>query len=246
MNWSAGTERSKRRRIRASSQMACAAAVLLLFSQALAADVDTALPADAGPRRTPPSNTFVSNVTFVVFDTETTGFSPTTDRIVEVAAVRFRNGKVLDEKSWLINPQRRIPEWAYRVHGISDQMVRDQPTFGQFYPEFQKFIGDSVLIAHHAQFDIAFLSEEATRAGYDLPANRVIDSLGLFRRWFPGSRSYSLEVLVQYTQVDADSFHRALTDSMHVFRIFGKGLADREPGVKLGDLYTASGGPLRF
>ncbi|MFH0953699.1 MAG: 3'-5' exonuclease [Verrucomicrobiota bacterium] len=246
MKFVARPEQRERRFVRPSSQMACALAALLFFSQALAADVDTVLPVDRGSRRTPPSNTFVSNVTFVVFDTETTGFSPTTDRIVEVAAVRFRNGKVLDEKSWLINPQRGIPSWAYRVHGISEQMVKDQPTFRQFYPEFQKFIGDSVLIAHHAQFDIAFLSEEAKRAGYDLPGNRVIDSLGLFRRWFPGSRSYSLEVLVQYTRVDADSFHRALTDSMHVFRIFGKGLADREPGVKLGDLYTASGGPLRF
>lgn len=220
---------------------AASAVALLLFSQALGASVDA-----QARTRTLPRHTFVSNVTFVVFDTETTGFSPARDRIVEIAAVRFRNGKVLGEKKWLINPGRSIPGWATRVHGISTEMVRDEPAFKDVYAEFVDFIGDSVLIAHNARFDIRFLSQEVRRAGCDLPKNQVIDSLGLFRRWFPESKSHTLKALVDYTKVSADQFHRALADSRYVFLVFDKGLAAHDPQIRLGDLYLASGGPLRF
>lgn len=222
-------------------RVAACAAALLLFTQALGASVDA--PARI---RTLPRHTFVSNVTFVVFDTETTGFSPARDRIVEIGAVRFRNGKVLDEKKWLVNPGRHIPPWASRVHGITDETVRDRPDFKDVYAEFLDFIGDSVLIAHNARFDIGFLSQEAKRAGYDLPKNHVIDSLGLFRRWFPESKNHTLKTLVSHTGVSIDQFHRALADSRYVFLIFDKGLADHDPEIRLGDLYLASGGPLRF
>jgi DNA polymerase III epsilon subunit len=188
----------------------------------------------------------VSNVTFVVFDTETTGFSPTTDRIVEVGAIKFRNGRVMDERSWLVNPGRTIPYYARRVHGISDEMVKDAPSFKDFYPDFQNFIEGSVLMAHNARFDVSFLSAELTRNDQTLPKNLVIDSLSLFRRWYPQAKSFTLADIAVTAEIETDVLHRALADSMYVFLIFDKGLRERGPAVHLRDLYDQCGGPLRF
>lgn len=196
--------------------------------------------------RPPPVNTFVSNVTFVVFDTETTGFSPTTDRIVEVGAVKFRNGEVIEEKSWLVNPQRDIPYWATKVHGITDDMVKGKPTFKDIYPEFQKFINGSVLMAHNAKFDISFVKAEIKRAGCELPSNQVIDSLGLFRKWYPKSKSHSVEAVAKHAEVKTDTLHRAAADSLYVFLIFDKSVKERNDKFKLGDIYNECGGPLKF
>jgi DNA polymerase III epsilon subunit family exonuclease len=196
--------------------------------------------------RTPPVNTFVSNVTFVVFDTETTGFSPTTDRIVEVGAVKFRNGEVLEEKSWLVNPQRDIPYWATKVHGITDEMVKGKPTFKEIYPEFQDFISGSVLMAHNAKFDISFVKTEVKRAGCELPPNLVIDSLSLFRKWYPKLTSHSVEAVARGADVKIETLHRAEADSLYVFLIFDKSVKERNDKFKLGDIYDQCGGPLKF
>jgi len=219
--------------------LSCAA---LLAALPLSADAATAAQATRNPAR----SMLVSNVTFVVFDTETTGFSPTSDRMVELGVVKFRNGKVIGERSWLINPKRHIPYWATKVHGIDDAAVKGQPAFNDVYPEFLDFIDGSVLMAHNARFDIAFLSEEARRAGLDLPRNMVIDSLSLFRRWFPKSKSHSVEAVAAYTKVETDVLHRAVADSMYVFLIFDKGLQSKSPGIKLRDIYEDCGGPLTF
>ena len=196
--------------------------------------------------RPPPANSFVSNVTFVVFDTETTGFSPTTDRIVELGAVKFRNGEVVEEKSWLINPGRKIPYWATKVHGITDEEVKNEPAFADIYPQFLEFISGSVLIAHNAKFDISFVKAEATRAGRELPANKVIDSLALFRKWYPKSSSHSVAAVARHAAVCTDTLHRAAADSMYVFLIFDKSIRERNEKYKLGDIYDQCGGPMKF
>ena len=196
--------------------------------------------------RTPPVNTFVTNVTFVVFDTETTGFSPTMDRIVEVGAVKFRNGEVIEEKSWLVNPERKIPYWATKVHGITDEEVKGKPTFKEIYPEFQEFIGGSVLMAHNAKFDISFVKAEAKRAGCELPPNKVIDSLALFRKWYPKSTSHSVEAVAKHADIKTETLHRAAADSLYVFLIFDKGIRERDEKSKLGDIYDQCGGPMKF
>jgi DNA polymerase-3 subunit alpha (Gram-positive type) len=168
------------------------------------------------------------------------------DRIVEVGAVKFRNGEVIEEKSWLVNPQRDIPYWATKVHGITDDMVKGKPTFKDIYPEFQKFINGSVLMAHNAKFDISFVKAEIKRAGCELPPNQVIDSLGLFRKWYPNSKSHSVEAVARHAEVKTDTLHRASADSMYVFLIFDKGVKERNDKFKLGDIYGECGGPLKF
>ena len=218
----------------------CLATLVFLAARAVSAEEER------NGSRNPPVNSFVSNVTFVVFDTETTGFSPTTDRIVELGAVKFRNGEVVEEKSWLINPGRKIPYWATKVHGITDEEVKNEPAFADIYPEFLEFISGSVLIAHNAKFDISFVKAEATRAGRELPANKVIDSLALFRKWYPKSSSHSVAAVAKHAAVRTDTLHRAAADSMYVFLIFEKSIKERNEKYKLGDIYDQCGGPMKF
>ncbi len=218
----------------------CLATLVFLAARAVSAEEER------NGSRNPPVNSFVSNVTFVVFDTETTGFSPTTDRIVELGAVKFRNGEVVEEKSWLINPGRKIPYWATKVHGITDEEVKNEPAFADIYPEFLEFISGSVLIAHNAKFDISFVKAEATRAGRELPANKVIDSLALFRKWYPKSSSHSVAAVAKHAAVRTDTLHRAAADSMYVFLIFDKSIRERNEKYKLGDIYDQCGGPMKF
>jgi DNA polymerase III epsilon subunit family exonuclease len=236
---------SKRFRLARLLVLATIPVVLLLYVAVAAGQPGKASP-NPSSSRLPPKNMLVSNVTFVVFDTETTGFSPTTDRIVEVGAVKFRNGRVIDEKSWLINPGRKIPYYAWRVHGISDDMVKEAAPFKTFYPDFQDFIEGSVLMAHNARFDVSFLSAELKRNDQTLPKNLVIDSLSLFRQWFPQSKSFTLADIAVTAQIQTKTLHRALADSMYVFLIFDKGLKEHDSALHLRDIYNQCGGPLQF
>jgi DNA polymerase III epsilon subunit family exonuclease len=240
-----GIMTSKRSRLAGLLVLAIVPVVLLLYVAVAAGQPGRATPG-ASSSRLPPKNMLVSNVTFVVFDTETTGFSPTTDRIVEVGAVKFRNGRVIEEKSWLVNPGRKIPYYAWRVHGISDDMVKDARPFKSFYPEFQDFIEGSVLMAHNARFDVSFLSAELKRNDQSLPRNLVIDSLSLFRQWYPNAKSFTLADIAVTAKIETKVLHRALADSMYVFLIFDKGLKDHESAAHLRDIYDQCGGPLRF
>lgn len=195
----------------------------------------------------PPQNrTAITNVTFVAFDTETTGFDPVKDRVVEIGAVKFRGGKVLEQKSWLINPGREIPYWARRVHGITDEMVEDQPRFKDVYGEFSAFISGSVLMAHNARFDVAFINQETLRNQLAPPVNDVVDTLALFRAWFPESEKFSLEGLATHLDIQSGAFHRAVADSMYIYWILETGLKKRGPAETLGMMKKSAGGTLRF
>lgn len=193
-----------------------------------------------------PDGTPIAEVTFVAFDTETTGFSPTRDRVVEVGAVKYRDGEIIDQKSWLVNPQRSIPLSAQRVHGITPEMVRGQPVFSAIYPEVEAFMAGSVLLAHNARFDIAFLNAEVRRAGARPLTNAVLDSLSLFRTWYPEARRHSLEALAQHVQVDGRRFHRALEDSAYIVLILDKALRERADVDRLAELAADAGGTLSF
>lgn len=188
----------------------------------------------------------VQDVTFVVFDTETTGLSPEQDRIVEIGAVRFRNGVVVEERGWLINPGMPIPKRATRVHGITTAMVKNKPSFAEVYPEFQAFVGDAVLVAHNARFDIAMVRAEAERAGLPTPANVVIDSLKLFRRWYPEAETHKLAALAAYVGIAGGGFHRGDADSRYAGMILFSGLKDHPKCDTLKKLFAAAGGMMVF
>ena len=198
------------------------------------------------PVTLPAPDTPVSEVTLIAFDTETTGLSPKSDRIVEIGITPFTQGQPAGSVSWLVNPGREIPAYATKVHGITDAMVAGQPSFKDVYPRFTEAAGDAALLAHNATFDIRFITAEVARNGLDQPRNQVIDTLKLFRAWYPDAPSHNLAQLADYVGVEIDSMHRAEADATLLLRILRKGLETRGPEMTWGDLLRDAGGLMRF
>ena len=170
----------------------------------------------------------VKDAVFVAFDTETTGFSAKKDRVVEIGAVKFcGDGTVLASANWLINPQRNIPFYATKVHGITPEMTANAPSFAEVWPAFELFCVGSVLLAHNASFDMGFLRAELQRANLKIPPLVVADTLPLFRKWFPGASGHSLEKLITYLNVPGGTTHRAEADAFYIVNIFKAGMKSR-------------------
>ena len=185
----------------------------------------------------------LSNTTFVAFDTETTGFSPETERIIEIGAVKYRNGEILDSKNWLVNPGIPIPN--AQVHGITDDDVKGQPGFAETYPAFTNFVGDAVLIAHNASFDVRFMAAEIRRNGLEPLPNPTINSLTLFRRWYPDAPSHKLGELARHLDIGVATEHRALDDSKTLLLILNHGL-EKYPGTTWDSLKQTAKGTYYF
>jgi DNA polymerase-3 subunit epsilon len=157
------------------------------------------------------------NIREIVLDTETTGLSPKDGhRIVEIGALEMMN-KVLTGRSfhYYINPERSMPSEAYRIHGISEEFLRDKPLFKDIAQEFLDFIEDGVLVIHNASFDINFLNHELTLLSKpQLELAGVIDTLFMARKAFPGARA-SLDALCKRFKIDNSSrqLHGALKDA---------------------------------
>lgn len=139
----------------------------------------------------------VQDISFVIFDLETTGLSPAKDRVIELAAIRVQGGQIKERQSWLINPGIPIPPASERIHGLSSAMVAAAPAFPQVYTQFVAFVQDGVLLSHNARFDRRFMLAELDRHNLATPGTPLFDTLRLFKRWFPGRRSYSLEALTK-------------------------------------------------
>lgn len=190
----------------------------------------------------PAVSTPVTNMIFTAFDTETTGFSPENDRLVEIGAVKFRgSGEVLAATNWLVNPEIPISIKATAVHGITAPMVAEAPVFHEVFPQFEAFCADSLLLAHNAGFDIRFLRAELKRNGMKAPGFAVLDTLPLFRTWFPDAASHALEPLSIHLHVQGETHHRAEVDSFYILNIFNAGMRPH-PAITLQQLERDAGG----
>lgn len=181
---------------------------------------------------------FLRRQLFVAFDSETTGMWAPVNRIVELAAVKFsfERGQI-DTFQALVNPERSIPADVIAVHGITDEMVRGCPFIKPVLERFVAFCGDhSVLIAHNAPFDISFVGAELDRVGLDFPDNRVIDTVDIYHRLFPGLESYSLLNIVRHFKIAQSQEHRALSDAMLVYRLFEQACAKFPPTENMAGL----------
>ncbi|NLF73766.1 MAG: WYL domain-containing protein [Candidatus Anammoximicrobium sp.] len=170
-----------------------------------------------------PYDRLLSETEFVAFDLETTGLFPVVDRIVEFGVVRFRlDGRGLGTWEQLVDPECLIPPEVTDIHGITDAMVRGQPTLSQALPGFLDFLRppDTVLLAHNAPFDLGFLAFAAAKTGLALPANPVIDTLDLARTCVRGVSSHRLEALAVHLALATSVDHRALSDSRLVLALF--------------------------
>lgn len=158
---------------------------------------------------------------YVVFDIETTGFSPLNDKIIEIGAVKIRNSKIVDKYSQLINPIISIPEKIVEITGIDNNMVKDKPELVEIFDDFISFIGDSVLVAHNASFDMSFIKTKGSELGYDIK-NSVLDTLQLSRNIFRDLKSHKLKALAKHLGVSLENHHRAVDDSMATSEILLK------------------------
>ena len=157
--------------------------------------------------------TAISGATFVVTDTETTGTSPSSDRIIELAAVQVEDGAVTDRFQQLVNPGRSIPGRIAQMTGITTGAVFDAPPIEEVLPDYLAFLGDGILTAHNLSFDRNFLEAELERADYDAMANDALCTLRLARRLLPGLKSKGLSRLVQFYDITVNGRHRALGDA---------------------------------
>ncbi len=181
----------------------------------------------------------------VVIDTETTGLDPGHGhRIVELACLELNNHVLTDRKfhSYL-DPQRQMPEEAFRVHGISAEFLAGKPLFSDIVEGFLDFIGEDPLVIHNAEFDLGFLNAELEALSRPaLPITRAVDTLGLARRKFPGAQA-SLDALCRRFEIDnsARTVHGALLDAELLAAVYLELIGGRQPGFELGA--AVSGAP---
>lgn len=187
------------------------------------------------------------DTTYCVLDLETTGLSFRTEKITEIGIMKIKNGEVLDEFSCFVNPEKPIPPKVVEVTNITDDMVKDAETIDKVFPKLLEFVGDSVLVAHNADFDIGFLKYNAKELGFSLE-NTYIDTLRLAKDLFPNYKKYKLGFIAEQLNIKVEVAHRALDDvdtTVKVFNIMLDML--KEKGVKkLEDIDRLVGGEADF
>ncbi len=156
---------------------------------------------------------------YCVLDLETTGISFRTEKITEVGIIKIKNGEVLDEFECFVNPEKPIPEAVVEVTHITDDMVKDAETIDKVIPKIIDFIGDSILVAHNADFDIGFLKHNFAEYGYSLE-NTYIDTLRLAKVIFPEFKKYKLGIIADNLDIKVDVAHRALDDVKTLVEVF--------------------------
>ena len=175
---------------------------------------------------------------FVVFDLETTGFSPTRNRIIEIGAVKVEHGEITDRFSTFVNPQIPIPPRITEVTSIEDSMVADAPTIETVLPEFLDFCKGCVLVAHNAGFDYGFICKKGAEQGLDTEFT-VVDTVGIARVLFPHLARYTLDNVAKVLKISLINHHRAVEDAEATAEIFEKmiPLLEKEGITDLDGLY---------
>lgn len=173
----------------------------------------------------------------IVLDTETTGLDPDAGhRLVEVAGLELVNHVATGRQfQQYINPERDVPEEAFRVHGLSQAFLADFPVFPEMARTLLDFLGDSRLVIHNADFDLKFLNAELDRAGLErLSSERATDTVALARRRFPGAQ-VSLDALCRRFEIDnsARTLHGALLDCELLAEVYLELRGGRQPGFEL-------------
>jgi DNA polymerase-3 subunit epsilon len=189
----------------------------------------------------------------IVLDTETTGFKANEgDRLVEIGCIELVNHIPTGRHYHVyINPERAMPEEAFKVHGLSDEFLKDKPLFAAVAQDFCDFIGEDPLVIHNAQFDLSFLNAELARlSGFPhIAMERAIDTVRLARQKFPGAQA-SLDALCKRFNIDnsARVKHGALLDAELLAEVYLELIGGRQQGLGLvgsadGDAILATQAP---
>jgi DNA polymerase III subunit epsilon len=183
----------------------------------------------------------------IVLDTETTGLDPKTgDRIVEIGCVELVNHVATGETFHrYVNPERDMPEEAFRVHNLSEEFLRGHGVFAEVADDFIDFIGDDPLVIHNAEFDMKFINAELARMDRDrLPMSRAVDTLIIARRKYPGA-SASLDALCRRFDISLSerTQHGALLDARLLAEVYLELSGGRQPGLGLAAIVAEQTAP---
>ena len=159
---------------------------------------------------------------FIILDFETTGLSKTMHKITEVAALKVRNGEIVDKFETLVNPLCKIPKHITGITGITNEMVKDSPTIDTVLKDFLGFVGDGIIVAHNAEFDYGFLSHHAQEILNHKVENHKLCTRKLARRLLPDIKKRSLSEICKHLEIYNESAHRAMGDVKATFQVFNK------------------------
>jgi len=163
---------------------------------------------------------YSNGAVFTAIDTETTGLSSTTCRIIEIGAVKFSKNGILDKYNTLINPCCPVPKEAQAINNITDAMLIDCPIFEKIAPDFLSFTNNSILIAHNAGFDIKFINAELSRINFPSIKNNVVDTVKLSKNVFPNLPNHKLQTLANHFNFQVKNAHRAYDDAHVCMNLF--------------------------
>ena len=158
--------------------------------------------------------------TYIAFDFETTGLSPESDRIIEIAAIKFEGGVAVDRFVTLVNPERQIDSFITDITGISNVMVSDAPVEGNIVDDILDFMEDFPLVAHNISFDINFLNNLCERYDKKIVEHQLYDTLQLSRTFLFFHPTHNLGSIAEYFNSSAVGSHRAEADTVNTGLIF--------------------------
>lgn len=185
----------------------------------------------------------LGETSFVIFDLETTGAKAPPCRITEIGAYRVTGGEISEKFHTLVNPETSIPPFITSLTGITDEMVADAPLFREVSDEFLHFIGDSVLVAHNARFDMGFLNHEIGMIYEDYRLeNPALCTVHLSRKLLPDIENHKLNTVARHYEIDLINHHRASDDAKATAQIFlnlltdlrGRGIDDLGAALRFG------------
>ena len=159
---------------------------------------------------------------FTAFDTETSGITPTTSRIIEIGAVRFTKDGIISKWSKLFDPDQILSPFIINLTHITQEMVDAADPINKHIRDFLNFLGSSIIVAHNAQFDLNFLNAECENCGLPLTKNQAVDTLQLSRILIPEAEYHKLDFLADFLGIDKGSSHRALDDAITCMELFKK------------------------
>ncbi len=151
--------------------------------------------------------------TYVVFDVETTGLSAVYDTIIELAAVKIKNGEIIDKFESFANPHQPLSETIINLTHITDDMLQDAPEVEEVLAKFHDWMGDHTLVAHNADFDMGFINTGFKKFGMEEATNPVIDTLELARYLFPDMKNHRLNTMCKKLDIELTQHHRAIYDT---------------------------------
>ena len=173
---------------------------------------------------------------FAIVDIETTGGSAKREKIIEIAIVIFDGKNIIDSFESLINPQRSIPPFITSITGITNEMIKDAPKFYEIAKNIVDITEDCIFVAHNSRFDYGFIRHEFQELGYTY-SRKQLDTVKLFRRFFPGLKSYALGNLIQHFAIETNARHRAMADVVATLKLLKKGLLLPQSEQILSDIF---------